>query len=60
MSEFHPAARHNTEILLELIEDGILDKDMVIRACLLWMSDRDVGEMSVKNAFFPYSENESE
>jgi len=42
-------ARQNTNALLELIEDGVLDKDDVIRACLVWMSDRDVGEMAEQN-----------
>jgi hypothetical protein len=38
--------RQNTNTLLELIEDGVLDKDAVIRACLMWMSDREVGEVA--------------
>jgi len=45
--------RQNTNTLLELIEDGVLDKDAVIRACLMWMSDRDVGEMAEQNELFP-------
>jgi len=47
--QLHPAARQNTNTLLELIEDGVLDKDAVIRACLVWMSDREVGEMARAN-----------
>ena len=45
--------RQNTNALLELVEGGVLDKDMVIRACLMWMSDREVGEMAEANGFFP-------
>ena len=50
--------RQNTNALLELIEDGILDKDAVIRACLMWMSDRDVGEMAEQNELFPTYDEE--
>jgi len=45
--------RQNTNALLELVEDGVLDKDAVIRACLMYMSDREVGEMAEANEFFP-------
>jgi hypothetical protein len=50
--------RQNTNTLLELIEDGVLDKDAVIRACLMWMSDRDVGEMAEQNELFPAYDEE--
>jgi hypothetical protein len=50
--------RQNTNTLLELVEEGILDKDAVIRACLMWMSDRDVGEMAEQNELFPTYDEE--
>jgi hypothetical protein len=53
MKETAMTVRQNTNTLLELIEDGVLNKDMVIRACLMWMSDRDVGEMARQNELFP-------
>ena len=56
--QLHPAARQNTNALLELIEDGVLDKDAVIRACLMWMSDRDVGAMAEQNELFPTYDEE--
>ena len=52
------SARDNTELLLEMIEMGVLDKDVVIRACLMWMSDREVGQMAEQNELFPYPEEE--
>jgi hypothetical protein len=38
-------AREYTIKLLEIIEDGMLDKDMVIMACLKYMSEDAVKEM---------------
>ena len=45
--------RQNTNALLELVEDGVLDPVWVVTACLKWMSDREVGEMAEANGFFP-------
>jgi hypothetical protein len=50
--------RKNTNLLLQLIENGQLDKDMVITACLLWMSDSDVREMAEKNEFLTSEDSE--
>ena len=52
------SVRQNTNTLLELVEEGVLDKDMVIRACLMWMSDREVGQMAEQNELFPYPVDE--
>jgi len=46
-------ARHYTNALLEMVEDGILDKDWVIMACLKYMSDDQVRDMAKANEFFP-------
>ena len=43
--------RQNTNALLELVEDGVLDPVWVVTACLKWMSDREVGEMAEANGF---------
>jgi hypothetical protein len=58
MKETAMTVRQNTNTLLELIEDGVLNKDMVIRACLMWMSDREVGEMAEQNELFPTYDEE--
>ena len=50
--------RQHTNQLLELVEDGILDKDWVIMACLKYMSDDEVRDMAEANGFFPEEEGE--
>ena len=50
--------RQNTNTLLELVEEGVLDPVWVVTACLKWMSDREVGEMAQANGFFPADEEE--
>ena len=42
-------ARKFTNTLLEMIEEGLLDKDFVIGACVKWMSEDDVREMMFAN-----------
>ena len=42
-------AREYTKKLLEMVEDGLLDKDMVIMACVNHMSDADVRGMMEAN-----------
>ena len=46
-------ARQYTNLVLEMVEDGILDKDTVIMACLKYMSDDQVRDMAEANEFFP-------
>jgi hypothetical protein len=46
------AIRQSTERILELVEDGILDRDTVIMACLKYMSEDDVADMAHANEFF--------
>lgn len=45
-------ARAATRRLQQLIEDGMLDKDTVLLACLNAMSEDDVAEMADANGFF--------
>ena len=51
--------REATERILEMVEDGLLDKDTVIMACLKYMSEDDVADMAHANEFF-LSEDEDE
>jgi len=51
--------RQNTERILEMVEDGILDRDTVIMACLKYMSEDEVADMAHANEFF-YGDDEDE
>lgn len=42
-------SRVNTNKLLALIEEGVIDKDYVILACLKYMSEDDVTDMMHAN-----------
>lgn len=44
-------SRQFTDKLLEMIEDGLLDKDSVIMACVKYMSESDVQDMMECNEF---------
>lgn len=50
--------REATNQLLEWIEQGMLDRDTVILACLKYMSEDDVAEMCRVNEFFDIEEEE--
>jgi len=41
--------RQYTNKILELLEDGILDKDYVILTCLKYMSEDEVKDMAICN-----------
>ena len=43
--------RKYTNLLLEMIEEGLLDKDTVIMACIKYMSEDDVQGMMEANEF---------
>jgi len=53
-------ARKVTNQLLTMIEDGLLDKDTVIMACVKWMSEDDVIEMCRANEFIMDEDEEEE
>ncbi len=44
--------REITNKILEAIEEGLLDRDIVIMACLKYMSESDVADMAHCNEFF--------
>ena len=41
--------RKYTNVLLELVKDGLLDKDNVIQMCLNYMSEQEVQDMVEMN-----------
>jgi len=50
-------SRLATNKLLELIEEGVLDKDAVISGCLNYMSEDDVNDMFRSEFEELYEEN---
>jgi len=54
------ATRKVTTQLLEMIEDGILDPQTVLEACLSYMSEADVADMAHSNEFLEEEEDEDE
>ena len=53
-------SRANTNKLLELVEEGVLDPLQVLTAALSWHSDHEVGEMAEANEFFFEDEEDEE
>lgn len=45
-------AREATTRILEMVDEGILDRDTVIMACLKYMSEDDVADMAHINEFW--------
>ena len=52
--------REATNRILELVEEGMLDRDTVIMACLKYMSEDDVADMAHANEFFLDEEEDEE
>ena len=50
--------RKATDKILEMVDEGILDKDTVIMSCLKYMSEDDVADMAHCNEFFLEDEEE--
>lgn len=50
--------REYTNKLLEMIDEGLLDKDTVIMACVKYMSEDDVKDMMHCNEFLTEEEEE--
>jgi hypothetical protein len=53
-------AREYTNKLLEMLEEGLLDKDTVIMACVKYMSEDDVKDMMEANELLIDWEGEEE
>ena len=52
--------REYTNKLLEMLDEGILDKDVVITACLNYMSEYDVRGMMEANEFIEEEDEDLE
>jgi hypothetical protein len=46
--------------ILEMVDEGILDKDTVILACLQYMSEDEVADMAHINGFTELDEEEQD
>ena len=53
-------SRKYTNELLEMIENGLLDKDTVIMACVKYMSEDEVKDMMECNDFIEEEPEEDE
>lgn len=53
-------ARYYTNQLIEMLDDGLLDKDRVINACLCYMSEDDVQDMMERNGYIEEEDEEDE
>jgi hypothetical protein len=60
MSRYHPKSREYTNKILEAVEAEMLDKDMVIMACLKYMSEQQVKDMAEANEFFMNEEEDED
>ena len=49
-------ARHHTEVLLDMVAEGIFDPLDVLKSALSWMSDDQVRRMAEANEYFPEAE----
>jgi hypothetical protein len=52
--------REYTNKLLEMVEDGLLDRDAVIMACVKYMSEDDVKDMMESNEFILEEDEDEE
>ena len=52
--------REATNRILEMVEEGILDRDQVIMSCLKYMSEDDVADMAHANEFFEEEDYEDD
>lgn len=52
--------RPATNLLLDLLEQGIVDPMLVAKTALMWLDDRDVKRMAEMNEFFPYPMDEED
>lgn len=51
-------SREYSTILLQMVEEGMLDRDNVIMACVKYMSEANVRDMMESNEFVEIDEDE--
>ena len=54
------STRKATNKILEMIKEGTLDKDVLITACLEYMSEKEVADMAHTESFFHNEEEEND
>lgn len=54
------ASRRVTNQLLDLVDEGVVDRDSLIRDLLGWMSEEDVAEFARRNDYIIDDEDENE
>ena len=52
--------RYYTNKLLEMIDQGMLDTDVVVAACVQYMSEDDVRDMMETNMFLEFEDVEKD
>ena len=60
MNGNHVYTRKATNKLLEMIEEGVLDRDALILGCLNYMSEADVADMARCEGFIEEEDDEDE
>lgn len=60
MNEERAMIRKYTNLLLEMLDDGLLDRDLVIEACVKYMSEDDVRGMMEVNELIPDCEDDGQ
>ena len=60
MNGNHVYTRKATNKLLEMIEEGVLDRDALILGCLHYMSEADVADMARCEGFIEEEDDEVE
>lgn len=53
-------SRKVTRQLLEMIDEGLLDRDTLILCCLNYMSEADVHDMAVQYSLFEEEDDDQE
>ena len=56
----HRTSRKYTSALLDAVDEGVMDKDALIRDLLGWMSEADVQEFVRRNDLMPWLETEED
>ena len=54
------ACREMTRKLLDLVEQGAIDRDSLIRDLLGWMSEEDVAEFARRNDYITHDEDQDD